>query len=77
MSREANANALLQYFRNQKKMKDKINYCNAKPNWNGCNYCDYHKAESFDESGFHCWKQDESYEQIRRSGCCHCVTVTV
>lgn len=75
--RELNANKLLQIARTQKKMVEKINYCQATPNWNGCDYCDFHKAESFDEKGCHCWKQDVPYEQVGRSGCCHCVTLAI
>lgn len=74
MTNETNANELLRYSRTQKKMEDKINYCNGRPNWNGCDYCDLYKAESYDEKGCHCWKQDEPWEQKGRRGCCHCVT---
>ena len=74
MTDEMNANRLLQYSRTQNKMENKVNYCNAKPNWNGCDYCDLYKAESYDEKGCHCWKQDEPWEQHKRTGCCHCVT---
>lgn len=74
MTNEINANELLKYSRTQNKMKDKINYCNAKPNWNGCDYCDLYMAESCDENGCHCWKQDEPWTQKGRKGCCHCTT---
>lgn len=48
---------LIESIKNHKKK----NICTAKPNWNGCDYCDVYSG-----LGMECWKQDGNHN------CCHC-----
>ena len=42
------------------------NICRAKPNWNGCDYCDVYAG-----SGEECWNQKSDFK------CCHCERIEV
>ena len=63
-NREQIAADLEQYNRTHAKRKNVLNICNARHNWNGCAYVDYHKAQ-YSEYGRECWKQDGSHKCTR------------
>ena len=43
-----NAERLRSYFLSHKQRENIINVCRARPNWDGCDYCDLYSG-----SGFH------------------------
>lgn len=57
------------YNRTHKAREHKENICNARANWNSCDYLDFNKQE-YSKNGCLCWKQDGKHT------CCHCVEVT-
>lgn len=46
-----NAERLRSYFLSHKQRENIINVCRARPNWDGCDYCDLYSG-----SGLPCWK---------------------
>lgn len=64
MTDTANAERLRAYYLTHKRRKSVVNICNARRNWNGCDYCDVHAG-----TGLECWKQDA------RHSCIHCKEV--
>ena len=42
-----NAERLRSYFLSHKQMENTINVCRARPNWDGCDYCDYIQVQGF------------------------------
>ena len=48
-----NAERLRSYFLSHKQRENIINVCRARPNWDGCDYCDLYSG-----SGLPCWKQE-------------------
>lgn len=64
MTNLENAEVLRKYYLTHKKRKNKTNICQARKNWNGCDYCDVYAG-----CGVECWKQDG------RHNCCHLVEV--
>ncbi len=48
-----NAEALRSEYLQQTPRKTVKNICCARPNWNGCDYCDVYSG-----AGLECWKQD-------------------
>lgn len=56
----ANAEILRKYYLLHP-VKEEKNICRARPNWNGCDYCDVYAG-----AGLPCWKQDGKHN------CCHC-----
>ena len=55
-----NAERLRSEYITRKPRKTVKNICTARPNWNGCDYCDVYGGNGLD-----CWKQDGKHE------CCH------
>ena len=51
-----NAERLRSYFLSHKQRENIINVCRARPNWDGCDYCDLYSG-----SGLPCWKQDDKH----------------
>ena len=51
-----NAERLRGYFLSHKQRENIINVCRARPNWDGCDYCDLYSG-----SGLPCWKQDDKH----------------
>lgn len=47
-----NAERLRSYFLSHKQRENIINVCRARPNWDGCDYCDLYSG-----SGLPCWKK--------------------
>ena len=48
-----NAERLRSYFLSHKQRENIINVCRARPNWDGCDYCDLYWKKTPDD-GF-CW----------------------
>lgn len=61
MTDHQNAERLRQEYLNRPQRKTVVNICKARPNWNGCDYCDIYSG-----SGLECWKQNAPHN------CCHC-----
>lgn len=55
-----NAEKLRDYYIKNNGRKTIINICTARPNWNGCDYCDIYAG-----AGLPCWKQDAKHNCIR------------
>lgn len=51
-----NAEKLRYEFLTRSARKNTINICNARPNWNGCDYCDVYAGP-----GLECWKQNAKH----------------
>ena len=52
-----------EYLKNAPR-KNKVNICQQRPNWNGCDYCDVYAG-----CGLECW------EQTKKHWCFGCVEV--
>ena len=59
MTNYENAEKLRKYYLTHKKRQNKTNICQARKNWNGCDYCDVYSS-----CGLECWKQDEKHNCI-------------
>ena len=62
MTNLENAERVRKYYLTHEKRKTVTNICNAKPNWNGCDYCDIYSG-----CGLECWKQDGKHNCIKCS----------
>ena len=60
MTHEENAERLRTYYLTHDARKNKKNICTGRPNWNGCDYCDFYSG-----GGGECWKQDGAHTCIR------------
>ena len=56
-----NAERLRHEYLTRPQRKNLVNICAARPNWNGCDYCDVYSG-----TGLECWKQDATHN------CCYC-----
>ena len=56
-----NAERLHQEYLTRPQRKTLVNICRARPNWNGCDFCDIYSGP-----GMECWKQND------RHNCCYC-----
>lgn len=54
-----NAERLRKYLITHTERANKINLCKARPNWNGCDYCDVYAGR-----GLECWKQDGPHKCV-------------
>lgn len=64
MTKLENADKLrMEYIKNTPR-KNIVNICHARPNWNGCDYCDIYAG-----GGLECWEQTKSH------WCCYCAEV--
>lgn len=61
MADYANAERLRKKYLSGPQNTKKKNICQARRNWNGCDYCDVYAG-----SGLECWKQGKPHN------CCHC-----
>lgn len=60
MTNFVNAEKLRAEYLTRPARKSVVNICNARPNWNGCDYCDVYAG-----CGSECWKQDGKHNCIR------------
>jgi len=61
MTDHQNAERLRQEYLSHPQRKTVVNICKARPNWNGCDYCDIYSG-----AGLECWKQNAPHN------CCYC-----
>lgn len=54
-----NAERLRAEYLQQTPRKTIRNICAARPNWNGCDYCDVYSG-----AGLECWKQDGKHNCV-------------
>ena len=60
MTDHQNAKKLLNEYNTRTRRKNTINRCLARPNWNGCDFCDVYK---YDVNG-ECWKQNATHKCV-------------
>ena len=54
-----NAERLRKLYLIKERRKTVTNICTARPNWNGCDYCDVYSGP-----GLECWKQDGKHKCV-------------
>lgn len=57
MTDQANAERLRAEYITRSRRKTVRNVCHARPNWNGCDYCDVYSGPGLD-----CWKQNAAHK---------------
>lgn len=59
MTDTQNAERLRKEYLTRPARKTIRNVCNARPNWNGCDYCDVYAG-----TGLDCWKQNATHKCV-------------
>lgn len=60
MTDHENAKKLYKEYTTRPRRKNVKNVCLARPNWNGCDFCDVHKYNA----GGECWKQNAAHKCV-------------
>ena len=59
MTDHKNAERLYKEYRTRPRRKTIRNVCQARPNWNGCDFCDVYAGPGQD-----CWKQNATHKCV-------------
>lgn len=60
MTDHENAERMRHEYLTRPQRKTVVNICTARPNWNGCDYCDMYSG-----AGLECWKQNAAHACVR------------